>query len=36
MADYKLDGLKPVLENEKFALSHVVALMVNGYIQKVH
>ena len=69
MADYKLDGLKPVLENEKFALytlgqandktykgvrlekatgkqvevaislqpkPHVVALMFNGYIQKVH
>ncbi|MBO7042979.1 hypothetical protein J6W34_00150 [bacterium] len=70
MANYKLDGLEPVLQNEKYALyklgqvndkgvykgvrlekatgkqvevaismvpkPHVVELMLNGYIQKIH
>lgn len=69
MADYKLDGLTPLIENEKYALyrlgqataktwkgvrlekatgkqvevaiamepkPHVVELMINGYIQKIH
>lgn len=70
MANYKLDGLTPVLENEKYALyklgqvndkgiykgvrlekatgkqvevsismvpkPHVTALMMNGYVQKIH